>query len=137
VRSPQGFKYCKAQQPISSQESIERGPHSTPSGSSSYTYDSMNRLLSEDGPWDSDTISYGYTQGLRTSLSLLQPYASPWAQTYSYDAAKRLTSLTALEGTYTYDYGDASCSCATKSLIKKLTIQTRLTLRIRSTPWGE
>ena len=67
-------------------------------GTTRYTFDSGGLLASEDGPWDSDTVTYAYanpyTIRLRTSLSLQQPNGSDWSQTYSYDAARRLTSLT-------------------------------------------
>jgi len=39
-------------------------------------------------------VSYTYQNRLRAGLSLLAPNASPWAQSYGYDAAKRLTTLT-------------------------------------------
>src|SRR5438105_3277636 len=50
-------------------------------------YDTVGQLLSEDGPWYDDTVSYGYQNRLRTSLSLLAPDSSPWTESYGYDAA--------------------------------------------------
>jgi hypothetical protein len=41
--------------------------------------------------------------GLRTSLSLQQPTGA-FTHTYAYDAAKRLSTLTAAAGTFTYKY---------------------------------
>ena len=29
-------------------------------GTTRYTYDAAGQLLSEDGPWDNDTVSYSY-----------------------------------------------------------------------------
>ena len=61
-------------------------------------------LASEDGPWDNDTVSYGYQNGLRSSFSLQQPNASTWAQSYSYDAANRLTNVISPAGAFTYGF---------------------------------
>ena len=52
-------------------------------------------LASEDGPWDNDTVTYGYNNNrMRNSLALAQPNASPWVEAYSYDSANRLQTLT-------------------------------------------
>src|SRR2546425_9682365 len=61
-------------------------------GSTVYGYASQF-LASEDGPWDSDTVTYSYLNRLRSGLTLSQPNASPWTQSYGYDAANRLNSL--------------------------------------------
>jgi hypothetical protein len=54
-------------------------------GTSRYTYTDFGALLSEDGPWDSDTVSYGYTMNrLRSKLTLLQPNASDWDVSYGF-----------------------------------------------------
>jgi YD repeat-containing protein len=37
-------------------------------------------------------------------MSVLAPNASAWAQTYGYDAAKRLTNVTSLAGAFAYAY---------------------------------
>src|SRR5205807_1294386 len=71
---------------------------------------------SEDGPWDNDTVSYSYTGQLRTGLSLLQPSGFPLAQSFAYDAASRLQTVTAPEGAYTYQYQGVG------GLIKKLSL---------------
>ena len=73
-------------------------------GSSYYSYDAAGQLLSEDGPWVDDTVSYVYTNRLRASLSLLQPNSSSWVQAYGYDAAKRFSSITSPAGTFNYQY---------------------------------
>jgi hypothetical protein len=39
-------------------------------GTTIYGYDEAGQLLTEDGPWPSDTVSHAYTNRLRTSLSL-------------------------------------------------------------------
>jgi RHS repeat-associated protein len=72
-------------------------------GTTIYSYDSVGELLSEGGPWTNDTVSYTYTNRLRTALSLSQPSGS-WSQSYGYDSARRLTSLTSPAGTFGYTY---------------------------------
>jgi RHS repeat-associated protein len=73
-------------------------------GVTRYSYDAVGQLLSEDGPWDNDTVSYTYTNRLRTSLSLAQPNAGPWVQGYGYDAMRRLTDIDSAAGLFTYGY---------------------------------
>jgi len=64
-------------------------------------------LASEDGPWANDKVSYGYQNGLRTSLTLLQPDASSWTQSYGFDAANRLSTLSSPAGAFTPTYKGA------------------------------
>ncbi|MGD1089603.1 MAG: hypothetical protein ABR955_12910, partial [Verrucomicrobiota bacterium] len=73
-------------------------------GTTAYSYDPVGQLLSENGPWTNDTVSYTYTNRLRTGLSLLQPNTSPWTESYGYDSSRRLTSLTSAAGTFGYTY---------------------------------
>ncbi len=75
-------------------------------GTTRYTYTAVSQLLSEDGPWSNDTITYGYTAMQRTSLSLQQPTSS-WTNGFAYDNAKRLTSVTSPVGTFDYYYDAA------------------------------
>ena len=72
-------------------------------GTTAFTYSQVGQLLSEDGPWANDTVSYTYSQELRATLGLSQPSGS-WSQTYSYDNARRLTGLTSPAGTFGYSY---------------------------------
>jgi RHS repeat-associated protein len=72
-------------------------------GVTRYTYTAVSQILSEDGPWSNDTVTYGYTDQLRTSLSLQQPTGS-WTNGFAYDNAKRLSSITSPAGTFTYAY---------------------------------
>jgi len=69
-------------------------------GTTVYGYASQF-LASEDGPWDSDMVSYSYANDLRSGLTLLQPNATSWTQSYSYDGANRLSSLTSPAGAFT------------------------------------
>ncbi len=73
-------------------------------GATGYGYDAAGQLLSEDGPWANDTVSYTYNNRLRTSLGLLQPNAGPWNQTYAYDGAKRLNGTISPAGAFGYTY---------------------------------
>ncbi len=89
-------------------------------GTTAFTYNTAGDLTGEDGPWAGDTVTRGYHASvphLRASLVTQRPYASDWTQSYGYDAAKRLTSLTSGAGAFTYAYrGGAS------ELIDKLTL---------------
>ncbi len=69
-----------------------------------FGYTSFGAIASEDGSWESDTITYSYTDQLLTGVSMLQPSASPWTQNYGYDAADRLKTISGSGGDYVYDY---------------------------------
>ena len=49
-------------------------------------------------------MSYTYTNRLRARLAVVLPHASPWEQTYAYDAGKRLTCTTSPAGGFSYAY---------------------------------
>ncbi len=87
-------------------------------GTTVYAYTSFGALLSEDGPWANDTVSYTYDNGRRRSgLTLLAPNASAWTQNYGYDSASRMTNITSPAGAFAYAYD------ATRQLqVKKLTL---------------
>jgi RHS repeat-associated protein len=87
-------------------------------GTNRFSYNPTGQLAAEDGPWASDTVVYGYTAGRRTSLTLAQPYSSPWVQWYGYDSAGRLEELTSPAGYFEYLFGGGSSA---SPLIKKLT----------------
>jgi len=53
-------------------------------GTTVYTY-ANQFLASQDGPWDSDRVSYTYANRLRSGLSLLQPNASALTQRFESD----------------------------------------------------
>jgi RHS repeat-associated protein len=85
-------------------------------GSTAYAYDTVGQVLSEDGPWPNDTVSYSYANRLRTSLSVQAPNATAWSQNanYTYDNAGEVASVMALSANgvtnraqemanYTYD----------------------------------
>ena len=66
-------------------------------------------------------IDSTYQDGLRNGLSLQQPSASAWTQSYGYDAARRLTGVTSPAGTFGYTYNVAQAS-SPASLIRKLSL---------------
>ena len=86
-------------------------------GATHYGYDGAGQLLSEDGPWAGDTVSYVYTNRLRASLSLSQVTAPAWVQNYGYDPARRLTRVISPAGEFDYTLGGASSA---SPLIKRL-----------------
>ena len=80
-------------------------------GSTAFSYQGfgafMGALASEDGPWDSDTVTHTYSERLPQSLALTQPGESPWSESFTHDALLRLQTLTSPAGTFTYHYTGA------------------------------
>ena len=75
-------------------------------GMTRYQYTSAGLLQSEDGPFENDMVSYGYTNRLRSSVSLPDAAGGPaWTQGYGYDAAARLASVSSPAGVFGYTYG--------------------------------
>jgi len=72
-------------------------------GTTAYTYTSGGFLYTEDGPFASDTLTNYYNNRLRVGLGLQQPTGS-WTNGFTYDEAKRLTSVTSPAGTFDYYY---------------------------------
>jgi RHS repeat-associated protein len=72
--------------------------------STSYRDHAAGRLLSEDGPWANNTVTYGCTAPMRTTLSLQSPNADPWNQSYGYDAAYRLTATASPARSFACEY---------------------------------
>jgi len=73
-------------------------------GTNRYGYDAVGQLLTDDGPWNSDTMSYSYTNRLLWKLSAAAPNASDWVQTYSYDGGRRLNHVTSPAGEFGFEY---------------------------------
>jgi len=73
-------------------------------GSTAFTWTPGNLLAAEDGPWASDAASYSYANRVRTGVSVQQPNASAWVQTYGFDPFGRLTNTTSPAGSFTYQY---------------------------------
>ena len=72
-------------------------------GTTAYTYTSGGFLYTEDGPFTNDTVTNLYVNRLRVGLGLQQP-SGDWTNGFTYDAAKRLTSVTSPAGTFNYTY---------------------------------
>ncbi|MEW6303671.1 MAG: RHS repeat-associated core domain-containing protein [Verrucomicrobiota bacterium] len=88
-------------------------------GTTRYSYTTIGQLLTEDGPWADDTVTYSYhTNGLRKSLSLAQPNKWAWEQTYAYDTGNRLDAITSPAGTFDYHYAASQPS----TLVTKLSL---------------
>lgn len=85
-------------------------------GTTAYTYTLGNQLLTEDGPWASDTITSTYVNRLRTKLALQQP-TGLWTNIFLFDAARRLTNVISPAGSFAYALGATAPS---SSQIKKL-----------------
>lgn len=112
-------------------------------GTTVFSYTSMGQLQSENGPWTNDTISYTYSQNLRTALSLSQPSGS-WSQSYGYDSAWRMTNTVSPAGAfgYTYNFQPASSLITGIGLPNGATITNnydtlaRLTQTVLNNHWG-
>src|SRR5256885_13678148 len=85
-------------------------------GTTVYSYDAAGQLLTEDGPFASDTVTNAYSARLRVRLSLGQP-AGYWTNGFGYDPARRLTNVTMSAGSFSYQY-DATAH----RLVSKLTL---------------
>ena len=72
-------------------------------GTTKYTYTAAGQLLTEDGPFTSDTVTNAYSNRLRTKLNLQQP-TGLWTNAFAYDSTKRLTNVTSPAGTFSYLY---------------------------------
>jgi RHS repeat-associated protein len=73
-------------------------------GTTVYTYTAGNQLLTEDGPFASDTVTNTYVNRMRVGLGLAQP-AGFWTNGFGFDVARRLTNVTMSAGTFSYAYG--------------------------------
>src|SRR6266545_3934491 len=91
-------------------------------GTTRYNYDSVGQLLSEDGPWENDMVNLTYQDRLRTGLSVQAPNASPWTQSYGYDAARRLSNVLSSAGTFSYRYGPVGTEATPSPLVRKLSL---------------
>lgn len=75
-------------------------------GTTTYGFDDLGRLESEDGPWASDTVAYGYTNRFRHWMTVAGSIG--WGQTNGYDAAGRVRSIGSTAGQFTYGYNPAT-----------------------------
>ncbi|HEV2211014.1 MAG TPA: RHS repeat-associated core domain-containing protein [Verrucomicrobiae bacterium] len=72
-------------------------------GTTVYGYTAAGQLLSEDGPFASDTVTNGYSNRLRTGLGLQQP-TGEWTNGFTYDGAGRFSAVKSPAGTFDYYY---------------------------------
>lgn len=74
------------------------------SGTTTNAYDVANRISIENGPWSSDTVTNTLNlAGLRSAFAIEQP-TSYFNTAYTYDSAKRLSTVASGAGTSTYYY---------------------------------
>jgi RHS repeat-associated protein len=72
-------------------------------GTTVYSYDAAGQLLTENGPFDSDTVTNTYSNRRRVGLLLQQPSGS-WTNGFGWDGAGRLTNVISPAGTFGYAY---------------------------------
>jgi RHS repeat-associated protein len=72
-------------------------------GTTRYAYDAAGQLLTEDGPFTSDTVTNTYSYRRRVALSLQQP-TGLWTNGFGWDLAGRLTNVTSQAGAFAYTY---------------------------------
>ncbi len=86
------------------------------SGVTGFSYTPSGQLQGEAGPWANSTVALAYTNGTRSSLTLTQPGASQWEQTYGYDASPRLQTVASPAGLFTYGYAANSASALVQTI---------------------
>ncbi len=86
-------------------------------GTTAFSYTQVGQLASESGPWASDTVSYTFTDRLRTALDVQQPNASAWVQNYDYDMVGRMTVITSPAGTFSYTYNPGLAGTSSASAL--------------------
>ena len=74
-------------------------------GTTVYDYDTRGRILSIDGPWASDTISYTYNAAGRRATSRIDGGSET---TSTYDSKGRLDILTSPAGSFDYSYSGST-----------------------------
>ena len=84
-------------------------------GTTKYTYSASGQMLTEDGPFASDTVTNIYWNRLRVNMNLQQP-SGMWTNRFGYDPAGRLTNVNAAAGEFDYQYP----ACLPTKLVQKL-----------------
>jgi YD repeat-containing protein len=85
-------------------------------GTTVYTYTAGNQLLTEDGPWSSDTVTNTYLNRLRTQLAVAQPTGF-WTNGFAYDAGRRLSNVVMSAGAFVYSYRSGLASSLYTNLL--------------------
>jgi YD repeat-containing protein len=65
--------------------------------------DAAGQLLTENGPFASDTVTNTYSNRRRIALSLQQP-SGTWTNGFGWAGARRLTNVTSAAGAFSYQY---------------------------------
>lgn len=108
-------------------------------GTNVYSYNADSWLLSYEGPWPSDTITYSY-DALERKTNVLAQLGQPVG--YIYDALDRLTQVQTSSGNYSYSYSSASPLVETLSrssgsyTTNAYDLLNRLTLIANDSPTG-
>jgi RHS repeat-associated protein len=79
------------------------------SGTTTFSYTAGNQLLTETGPWASDTLTNTYINRQRVEMDLGQPTGA-WTNAFRYDTGARLYQVGAPAGTFSYTYAAGSAS---------------------------
>ena len=82
-------------------------------GSTTFSYTPGGRLLTEDGPFDNDTITNTYAAALRTGLILQQP-SGLWTNSFGYDGMGRLTNVASPAGAFLYAFQSPASTLITQ-----------------------
>ena len=86
-------------------------------GTTKYTYSASGQMLTEDGPFASDTVTNTYWNRLRVNMNLQQP-TGVWTNQFGYDYTRRLLDVTSPAGEFDYQYQDGLPS----KLVQKLSL---------------
>ena len=89
-------------------------------GTTKYTYTAAGQLLTEDGPFTSDTVTNTYSNRKRVGLSLHQPTGS-WTNDFGWDLAGRLTNVSSPAGGFAYAYTALDVNCSGR-LVQQLSL---------------
>jgi RHS repeat-associated protein len=91
------------------------------SGTSEFTWTKGNQLLTEQQPFVGDTVTNTFTNRLRIALALGQP-SGTWTNGFSYDSARRLSTVISPAGTFSYGYTNVGPGTIAGRLLRKLTL---------------
>jgi len=107
-------------------------------GTTAYSYTGFGAVLSEDGPWANDTVTYSFDNGRRRSgLNVQAPNAPDWVQSYGYDSANRLSSVSSPVGAFNYVYHAGLDSTPSPSpLVAKISLPNGAYITNRFDDWG-
>ena len=73
-------------------------------GTTVFAFTKSGQLASEDGPWSNDLLTNIFAQQLRSSSTL----GNTWTNSYGYDSARRMNTVTSGAGSFGYAFVGAS-----------------------------